>query len=97
MCLYFNNRLWKYNQSSERNPCNIPIYSQIGLHVRTLYNMLEYLTLFYLSRCWLPSENGLIWAFLGPAIAIIVVSTLHMCMYYVNRYSKYKDDKYIYI
>ena len=26
-------------------------------------------------RCWLPSEKGVIFAFIGPMVAILVVST----------------------
>ena len=30
----------------------------------------------YIYRCWLPSEKGVIFAFIGPMVAIIVVSII---------------------
>ena len=30
-----------------------------------------------LIRCWLPSEKGVIFAFIGPMVAIIVVSNIY--------------------
>ena len=39
-------------------------------------------------RCWLPSEKGVIFAFVGPMVAIIVVSS----MIVINRKTVVQHD-----
>ena len=41
------------------------------------------------NRCWLPSDQGMIFAFVGPMIAIIVVrlAVLYSVLYHCNSWS----------
>ena len=41
--------------------------------------------MFYLkSSCWLPSKKGIMWAFIAPVIAIIMVCCIQHLQRYIN-------------
>ena len=49
-----------------------------AVHLNVLHNydniIIEVFLLYFIFRCWLPSEKGMIFAFVGPMLAIMLVS-----------------------
>ena len=45
--------------------------------------------LYICFRCWLPSEKGVVFAFIGPMVAIILVSRKYLILKHVSNAIKH--------
>ena len=57
------------------------------MHSNVLHNydiIIKVLLLYFTFRCWLPSEKGMIFAFVGPMLAIMLVSN----HYHIKAFTK---------
>ena len=59
----------------------------VCVHVHVCEIVMKFkLLLFYIYSCWLPLKDGLVYAFIGPMIAILIVSVF---IFFVDKSTMY--------
>ena len=53
---------------------NLDTHFSVPEHKRKMEDPSPYkLYIFYMPSCWLSSEKGVVWSFIGPMLAVILV------------------------